>query len=209
MIDELHTYRGVFGSHVANVIRRLQRICSFYGSQPIFICASATIANPGEHSARLIGRPVQVVDQNGAQSGPKEVLFYNPPVVNRSLGIRRSSLLETRRIAEELIRRQIQTIIFTRGRVDLEVLLSYLRRSFQRLGDLTEKIRGYRGGYLPKQRRAIERELREGKVLGVVSTNALELGVDIGSLQAVVIWLSAQSPVCGSRLAPAASMSWL
>ena len=187
VIDELHTYRGVFGSHVANVIRRLQRICSFYGSQPIFICASATIANPGEHSARLIGRPVQVVDQNGAPSGPKEVLFYNPPVVNRSLGIRRSSLLETRRIAEELIRRQIQTIIFTRGRVDLEVLLSYLRRSFQRLGDLTEKIRGYRGGYLPKQRRAIERELREGKVLGVVSTNALELGVDIGSLQAVVI----------------------
>lgn len=187
VIDELHTYRGVFGSHVANVIRRLQRICSFYGSQPIFICASATIANPGEHSARLIGRPVQVVDQNGAPSGPKEVLFYNPPVVNRSLGIRRSSLLETRRIAEELIRRQIQTIIFTRGRVDLEVLLSYLRRSFQRLGDLTEKIRGYRGGYLPKQRRTIERELREGKVLGVVSTNALELGVDIGSLQAVVI----------------------
>lgn len=187
VIDELHTYRGVFGSHVANVIRRLQRICSFYGSNPIFICASATIANPGEHSERLIGRKAAVIDKNGAPSGPKEVFFYNPPVINQSLGIRRSSLLETRRIAEELISRNIQTIVFTRARVDLEVLLTYLRRSFKRLGDLTEKIRGYRGGYLPKQRRAIERELREGRVLGVVSTNALELGVDIGSLQAVVI----------------------
>lgn len=187
VIDELHIYRGVFGSHVANVIRRLQRICRFYGSNPIFICASATIANPGEHSRRLLGREVTVLDQNGAPSGPKEVIFYNPPVINQALGIRRSALLEARRISEEFIGKKIPTIIFTRARVDLEVLVSYLQRSFKRLGDLTEKIRGYRGGYLPKQRRAIERELREGKVLGVVSTNALELGVDIGSLQAVVI----------------------
>lgn len=187
VVDELHIYRGVFGSHVANVLRRLQRICRFYGSNPIFICASATIANPGEHGRRLIGREVAVIDQNGAPSGPKEVIFYNPPVINQALGIRRSALLETRRIAEEFIARKIQTIIFTRARVDLEVLVSYLQRSFKRLGDLTERIRGYRGGYLPKQRREIERDLREGKVLGVVSTNALELGVDIGSLQAVVI----------------------
>jgi len=187
VIDELHIYRGVFGSHVANVIRRLQRICRFYGSNPVFICASATIANPGEHSRRLIGRETVVIDENGAPSGPKEIIFYNPPVVNQALGIRRSALLETRRIAEEFIGKKIQTMVFTRARVDLEVLVSYFQRSFKRLGDLTEKIRGYRGGYLPKQRRAIERELREGKVLGVVSTNALELGVDIGSLQAVVI----------------------
>lgn len=187
VVDELHIYRGVFGSHVANVLRRLQRVCRFYDSNPVFICASATIANPGEHARRLIGREVEVVDQNGAPSGPKEVIFYNPPVVNQSLGIRRSSLLETQRIAEEFIANKIQTIVFTRARVDLEVLVSYLQRSFKRLGDLAEKIRGYRGGYLPKQRREIERDLREGKVLGVVSTNALELGVDIGSLQAVVI----------------------
>jgi len=187
IIDELHTYRGVFGSHVANVIRRLLRICQFYGSHPLFICASATVANPGEHSQRLTGRQVTVVDQNGAPQGPKDVIIYNPPVINQSLGIRKSALLETQRLAAQFIRAQVPTIVFTRGRVELEVLVSYLRRAFQRLGDLTEKIRGYRGGYLPQQRRAIERELREGKVLGVVSTNALELGVDIGSLQAVVI----------------------
>lgn len=187
IIDELHTYRGVFGSHVANVIRRLLRICQFYGSHPLFICASATVANPGEHSQRLTGRQVTVVDQNGAPQGSKDVIIYNPPVINQSLGIRKSALLETQRLAAQFIRAQVPTIVFTRGRVELEVLVSYLRRAFQRLGDLTEKIRGYRGGYLPQQRRAIERELREGKVLGVVSTNALELGVDIGSLQAVVI----------------------
>lgn len=187
VVDELHTYRGVFGSHVANVIRRLLRICDFYGSNPIFICASATIANPKEHGQRLIGREVCVIDNNGAPSGPKEVLFYNPPVVNRALGIRRSSLLEAERVAKEFLAAGIQTIVFARSRVDIEVLVTYLRRAFQRLGDLDDKIRGYRGGYLPQQRRQIERELRDGKVLGVVSTNALELGVDVGSLQAAVI----------------------
>lgn len=187
VVDELHTYRGVFGSHVANVIRRLLRICNFYGSNPIFICASATIANPKEHGQRLIGREVWVIDNNGAPSGPKEILFYNPPVVNRSLGIRRSSLLEAERVAKEFLTAGIQTIVFARGRVDIEVLVTYLRRAFQRLGDLDDKIRGYRGGYLPQQRRQIERDLRAGKVLGVVSTNALELGVDVGSLQAAVV----------------------
>ena len=187
VIDELHTYRGVFGSHVANVLRRLHRICEFYGSRPQFICTSATIANPQEHGSALIGRPVTVIDDNGAPRGPKEIVFYNPPVVNQPLGIRRSALLEAEKIAHELIAAEIPTIIFTRSRLNTEVLVTYLRQSFHRLGDMVEKIRGYRGGYLPNQRRQIERDLREGKVLGVVSTNALELGIDIGTLQAVVL----------------------
>lgn len=187
VIDELHTYRGVFGSHVANVLRRLHRICRFYGSNPQFICTSATIANPEEHGRALLGRPVTVIDDNGAPRGPKEIIFYNPPVVNKPLGIRRSALLEARAIAHELIAAQVPTIIFTRSRLNTEVLVTYLRESFHKLGDTAEKIRGYRGGYLPTQRRQIERDLREGKVLGVVSTNALELGIDIGSLEAVVL----------------------
>lgn len=187
VIDELHTYRGVFGSHVANVIRRLKRICKFYGSDPLFICASATIANPAEHGRHLIGRQIAVVDNNGAPSGPKEFIFYNPPVVNHALGIRRSALLEAERVAKEFLTAKVQTIVFARSRIDIEVLVTYLRRACERFGDLSKKIRGYRGGYLPRQRREIERELRNGRILGVVSTNALELGVDIGSLQAAVI----------------------
>jgi len=187
VIDELHAYRGVFGSHVANVLRRLHRICEFYGSKPQFICASATIANPGEHGAALLGRSVTVIDDNGAPRGPKEIIFYNPPVVNKPLGIRRSALLEARAIAHELIAAKVPTIVFTRSRLNTEVLVTYLRESFHKLGDMVEKIRGYRGGYLPSQRRQIERDLREGKVLGVVSTNALELGIDIGTLEAVVL----------------------
>lgn len=187
VIDELHIYRGVFGSHVANVLRRLHRICQFYGSNPQFICTSATIANPSEHGAGLIGRPVTVIDQNGAPRGKKEILFYNPPVVNQPLGIRRSSLLEAEAVAHELIGANIPTIVFARSRLDTEVLVTYLRNSFHKLGDTTEKIRAYRGGYLPQQRRKIERDLRDGKVLGVVSTNALELGIDIGTLQAAVL----------------------
>ena len=187
VIDELHTYRGVFGSHVANVLRRLHRICQFYGSNPQFICTSATIANPKEHGESLLGRPVTVIDDNGAPRGQKEILFYNPPVVNKPLGIRRSSLLEAEAVAHELIAASIPTIVFARSRLDTEVLVTYLRKSFHKLGDTTEKIRAYRGGYLPKQRRQIERDLRDGKVLGVVSTNALELGIDIGTLQAAVL----------------------
>ncbi len=186
VIDELHIYRGVFGSHVANVLRRLQRICQFYGANPQYICTSATIANPGEHGAGLLGRPVTVIDQNGAPSGPKEIVFYNPPVVNQPLGIRRSALLEAEAVAHELIKAQIPTIVFARSRLDTEVLVTYLRKAFHKLGQ-PETIRAYRGGYLPKQRRQIEQDLRAGKVLGVVSTNALELGIDIGSLQAAVL----------------------
>ena len=187
VIDELHIYRGVFGSHVANVLRRLERICRFYGAKPRFICTSATIANPKEHGETLLGRLVSVIDQNGAPRGQKDLIFYNPPVVNKPLGIRRSALLEAEAVAHELIAAKIPTIIFTRSRLNTEVLVTYLRKSFHKLGQPHETIRAYRGGYLPKQRRQIEKDLREGKVLGVVSTNALELGIDIGSLQAAVL----------------------
>lgn len=185
IIDELHTYRGVFGSHVANVLRRLARICKFYGSRPRFICTSATIGNPGEHASRLLEREVEVIDKDGSPRGPREVIFYNPPVVNAALGIRRSSLLEAEGLAAELIERGLQTIIFARSRLHTEILATYLGRRFNRLGE--RKIRSYRGGYLPRERRKIERELREGELNGVVSTNALELGIDIGTLQAAVL----------------------
>ncbi|MBO8162178.1 MAG: DEAD/DEAH box helicase [Brevibacillus sp.] len=186
VIDELHTYRGVFGSHVANVIRRLKRICAFYGSSPQFICTSATIANPKELGERLTEEEMVLVDDNGAPSGRKHFLFYNPPVVNRQLNIRRSATLEARDVAAAFLTSGIQTILFARSRVRVEILLTYLQELIKKkVGAKT--IQGYRGGYLPSQRRAIERGLRNGEILGVVSTNALELGVDIGQLQACVI----------------------
>lgn len=186
VIDELHAYRGVFGSHVANVIRRLKRICRFYGSSPQFICASATIENPGEHAERLIGEQVTLVNNNGAPAGEKHFVFYNPPVVNKQLGIRRSSVLETQRLAALLLKQGVQTIVFARSRVRVEILLTYLQELVRReFGNKT--IRGYRGGYLPKLRREIEKGLRSGEIRGVVSTNALELGIDIGQLQACVL----------------------
>ncbi len=187
VIDEMHTYRGVFGSHMANVIRRLKRICRFYGSNPIFICCSATIANPQELAHRIIEEPVELVDKNGAPMGKKHFIFYNPPLVNRELGIRRSSLLETRNIASKLMTNGIQSIVFARSRLAVEVLVTYLKELIRdKLGN-SKEIRGYRGGYLPTERRQIERGLRSGHILGVVSTNALELGIDIGSLEAAVI----------------------
>jgi DEAD/DEAH box helicase domain-containing protein len=187
VIDELHAYRGVFGSHLANVLRRLWRVCAFYDSHPVVIACSATIANPRELAERLTGRSMQLVDDNGAPAGPKRLLFYNPPVVNRELGLRRSSTLEGQRIAEHFLRGGVQTIVFGRSRLQVEILLSYLQESLAtRLGD-HRAIRGYRGGYLPLQRREIERGLRDGTVRGVVSTNALELGIDIGHLDAAVL----------------------
>ncbi|WEK55820.1 MAG: DEAD/DEAH box helicase [Candidatus Cohnella colombiensis] len=186
IIDELHAYRGVFGSHVANVIRRLKRICRFYGSEPQFLCASATIRNPQEHAERLIGEAVTLIDENGAPAGEKHLVFYNPPVVNQQLGIRRSSVLESQKLAALLLRSGIQTIVFARSRVRVEILLTYLQDTIKHeLG--SKSIRGYRGGYLPKLRREIERGLRSGEIRGVVSTNALELGIDIGQLQACVL----------------------
>lgn len=186
VIDELHIYRGIFGSHVANVIRRLLRICAFYGSYPQFICTSATIANPRELAEQLTGQSMRLVDNNGAPSGRKHFIFYNPPVVNQPLHIRKSATLEARTLAENFLSQGIQTIVFARSRVRVEILLSYLQQLVQKkLGP--KSIRGYRGGYLPTERREIEQGLRSGDIMGVVSTNALELGVDIGQLQVCIM----------------------
>jgi DEAD/DEAH box helicase domain-containing protein len=187
VLDELHTYRGVFGSHLANVLRRLARIAEFYGSKPQFICCSATIANPGELAEQLIAEPVQVVEENGAPAAEKLFVFYNPPMVNRNLGIRRSYLNETTRVAKELLARRLQTIVFANSRLHTEVLLTYLQQANRPGPGEAEPIRGYRGGYLPGERREIERGLRDGRIRGVVATSALELGIDIGSLDASVM----------------------
>ncbi|MHB8574615.1 MAG: DEAD/DEAH box helicase [Dehalococcoidia bacterium] len=187
VIDELHQYRGVFGSHLANLIRRLRRICAFYGSDPIFICCSATIANPKDLAEKLLDAPVELIDRNGAPSGDKIVAVYNPPVVNRQLGIRRSSAFSVRSIARELLRGGAQTIVFSPSRTSVEVLLTYLRDAIHRIPGEPEPVRGYRGGYLPLERRAIEHGLRDGSIRGVVATNALELGIDIGGLEAAVL----------------------
>lgn len=187
VIDELHTYRGVFGSHLANVLRRLRRICQFYGSNPTFVFCSATIANPGELAEALIGAPATVVDDNGAPQGERVVVIHNPPVVNRELGIRQSSLKVARDIAAELIRSGVQTIVFAPSRMRVELLLTYLRETLRNKPGDPERITGYRGGYLPNERRAIEKGLRNGSVRGVVATNALELGIDIGGMGASVV----------------------
>ncbi len=187
VLDELHTYRGVFGSHLCNVLRRLRRIARFYGSHPQFICASATIANPGELATRLLEAPVEVIEENGAPTAEKFFLFYNPPVVNRRLGIRRSYLDESARVAQEFLRRDLQTILFANSRLHTELLLTDLQQARPAPPGAPEPVRGYRGGYLPGERREIERGLREGRVRGVVATNALELGMDIGSLDVAVL----------------------
>jgi len=187
VIDELHTYRGVFGSHLANLLRRLRRIARFYGSTPQFICSSATIANPGELAAKLIEQDVVVIDENGAPAGEKLFVFYNPPMVNRALGIRRSYLKEGTRVARELLGRKLETIVFANSRLDTELLLTYLQQADPPKPGQALAIRGYRGGYLPGERREIERGLRGGEIRGVVTTNALELGIDIGSLDACVM----------------------
>ncbi|MBX7002980.1 DEAD/DEAH box helicase [Bacillus aerophilus] len=186
VIDELHTYRGVFGSHVANVIRRLKRICAFYGSDPTFICTSATIANPKELAEQLTGSKVHLIERNGAPSGKKNFVFYNPPVVNKPLNIRQSAATVVNQLAKTFLKEKIQTIVFARSRVRVEVILSHIQELVKKeIGP--KSIRGYRGGYLPKERRMIEKGLREGDILGVVSTNALELGVDIGQLKVCIM----------------------
>ena len=187
VLDELHTYRGVFGSHLCNVLRRLQRIARFYGREPQFICCSATIANPGQLAGRLLEKDVEVLHSNGAPAAEKTFVFYNPPVVNRALGIRRSYINESSRVAQEFLKRDLQTMVFANSRLHTEILLTYLQQANpQQLGK-AETIRGYRGGYLPNERREIERGLRSGQVRGVVSTSALELGIDVGSLDTVVM----------------------
>ena len=226
IIDELHAYRGVFGSHLGNILRRLHRVCRHYGSSPTFICSSATIANPRELAERLTGESFELVEKSGAPRGEKFFLFVNPPVVNPQLGIRRSYLAETRRVALEFLKRGLQLIVFAQSRLSTEILTTYLKDAFQAppggarqvgasppwQGERAsgagllgaphasapggvqgappinqDVIRGYRGGYLPLRRREIERGLRSGEVRCVVSTNALELGIDIGALDVAVM----------------------
>jgi DEAD/DEAH box helicase domain-containing protein len=187
VVDELHSHRGVYGSHVANVFRRLQRLCRFYGSDPQFLCSSATIGNPRELAEAVTGREIELIDKSGAPRGEKYFALYNPPVVNRQLGIRKSALGSARDIALSFLAKGLQTIVFAPSRLATEVLVTYLKEALETRPGSEGIIRGYRGGYLPLKRREIERGLREGSVLGVVSTNALELGIDIGSLDAAVL----------------------
>ena len=187
VVDELHTYRGVFGGHVANVLRRLLRICAHYDSHPIVICCSATIGNPGELAEALIGRPVRVVDRTGAPVGERHLLLVDPPLLDPSTGARGSAVTLAQRWALPFLRAGRQTIVFGRSRVAVELLLTGLRESLRESRGPRSRVRGYRGGYLPTERRAIERGLRNGEILGVVATNALELGVDIGRLDVAIV----------------------
>ncbi len=200
VIDEAHTYRGVFGSHVANVIRRLKRVASFYGANPQFILASATIGNPKELAERLIEEPIHLIDNDGSARGPRHFIIYNPPIVDEALGLRKSSLLEGVRLAQDLLTSNVQSVVFARSRRSVEIILRYLQGdltpnsslespliSYESLPNLQSVIRGYRSGYLPNQRREIEKGLRDGTVKTVVATNALELGIDIGGLGAAIL----------------------
>ncbi len=190
VVDEAHIYRGVFGSHVADVLRRLRRICRYYGSSPQFILCSATIANPGDHAGRLTGLPFTVIDNDGSPHGGKDFVFWNPPFVGDSKETRSSANSEAINLFSELVRNEIRTLTFARTRRLTEVIFTYSRDKLKKLdpgGNWSKKIRAYRAGYLPEVRREIERELFNGKLVGVVATVALELGVDIGSLDATVL----------------------
>ncbi len=187
VVDELHAYRGVFGSHVANVIRRLMRVARFHGSEPLLIGATATIGNPREHAARLFGvENVELVSDSGAPRGERKFFFYNPPVVNEELGIRASYVKQTVSLAADLVRAHVPTIVFGPSRNSVETMLKYLREKVRDARIEPSRVMAYRGGYLPEQRRDIERRLRTGEILCVVATSALELGIDVGSLDAVV-----------------------
>lgn len=187
VVDELHTLSGIYGSHVANVLRRLQRICRHYGSDPVFCGASATISNAGEHGRRLFEKPVQVVDQDGSPRGGKHYVFLNPKVVSEVSGMRVPASEAARQLGGWLLQSDLQTIFFARSRNQTEVLLKYLRDEAKARHIDQERVAGYRGGYLPNLRRSIEKGLRDGTIRTVVSTNALELGVDIGSLDVCVL----------------------
>ena len=187
VIDEIHTYRGVFGSHVANVLRRLMRVCAFYGVKPTFILCSATIGNPREHAEALLGDAVHAITDSGAPCGDKHVLLWNPPVINPDLGLRASARSQVTRIARSAIRARLKTLVFAPSRLLVEVLTKYLKDVFDHDPRKPPRIHAYRGGYLPTQRRSTEQALRAGTIDGVVSTSALELGVDIGALDVVVL----------------------
>jgi DEAD/DEAH box helicase domain-containing protein len=187
VIDEMHTYRGVFGSHVANVIRRLQRICGFYGSNPQFILCSATIANPAELASNLIHQKVADISESGAPQGARHLLLWNPPVINPDLGIRASSRSQSTRIAKKAVETGLQSIIFTQSRLMVEILTKYLKDAFDHDPRYPSRVVAYRGGYLPSERRSMEKRLRLGLIDCVISTSALELGVDIGSLDLAIL----------------------
>jgi DEAD/DEAH box helicase domain-containing protein len=189
VLDEIHSYRGVFGSHLANLMRRLRRICKLYGVDPLFICTSATIANPAEHAQRLIEAPVTLIpaDQDGSPRGARHFILYNPPLLDASLGLRQSARIASVEIAAEFLREDVQTVLFARSRLATELLLTTLREELAPETVPADRLQGYRGGYLPRERRAIERGLRDGSVRGVAATNALELGVDIGELSACLM----------------------
>ncbi|MCB0282907.1 MAG: DEAD/DEAH box helicase [Calditrichae bacterium] len=187
VLDELHTYRGVFGSHISNLLVRLKRLCEFYGSKPQFICSSATIENPKELAEKILNEDVDLIDNNGSPSGEKHFLFYNPPVVNQELGLRRSVVSEVKNIVRKLLPTGAQIIIFARSRMRVELLVTYLHDLARELKIEKRLIRGYRGGYLPNQRREIEKGLKNGTIRVVVSTNALELGIDIGQLDVAIM----------------------
>ncbi|MEA1910475.1 MAG: DEAD/DEAH box helicase [Spirochaetota bacterium] len=189
VIDEVHIYRGIFGSHMTNVIRRLKRIANFYGSDPIFICCSATISNPLELARQIVESDLRLIDKSGAPTGEKHIVLYNPPLVDPVQGIRRGVVLESSKIAAKFLSSKIKTIIFARSRVRTELIASYINKNLRNHYNENKKIRveAYRGGYLPGERRAIEKGLRTGEIQGVVSTTALELGIDIGGLDLAVL----------------------
>lgn len=186
VIDELHMYRGVFGSHLANVVRRLRRLANFHGSDPVFVMASATIGNPEAHASAMIGRPVSCIENSGAPTGSRQFIVYNPPIVNAELGLRASYTKTAVSLTADLVRAGVSTLVFGRSRTGVEVMLKYIRDALVDDPVEAESIMAYRGGYLPKRRRAIEKALRDGEIKCVVATNALELGIDIGALDAVV-----------------------
>ncbi len=187
VIDEMHTYRGVFGSHLANLIRRLRRISRFYGRSPVFILCSATIANPVELAQQLVGEPVHAITESGAPQGEKHLLLWNPPVINPDLGLRASARSQTTRIARTAVEANLKTVVFAQSRLMVEILTKYLKEAFDRDPRRTARVASYRGGYLPTQRRDTEHNLREGNLDCVISTSALELGVDIGALDVCVL----------------------
>jgi DEAD/DEAH box helicase domain-containing protein len=189
VLDELHVYRGIFGSNVSNLFRRLRRLCRFYGSDPVFILTSATIANPKELAEGIIEAPVRLIpaDLDGSPRAEKHIILYRPPVIDPTLGIRRAYTLESTKIAERFLKEDVQTVVFARARLTTEVMLGYVRDAYKNIGGDPEAIRGYRGGYLPLERREIESGLRQGIVRGVVATTALELGVDIGQLGTAIV----------------------
>jgi DEAD/DEAH box helicase domain-containing protein len=189
VIDEIHTYRGVFGSHMTNLIRRLKRICNFYGTKPQFICCSATIGNPQGLAEKIVGEPVTLIGENGAPAGERHFVFYNPPLVDPIQGIRRGVVKESQGLATQLLKMKVKTIVFARSRLRSELIAGYIRDSLKNLYTENSRITvaSYRGGYLPNERRSIEQGLRKGEIQGVVSTNALELGIDIGDLDASIL----------------------